>query len=140
MGWANGWYRILFQLSSDHLTITAWIYSTSVVCILGASLNHFVLIVLLRFPVLRKGVGHLIAHLLLCQFLMCAAPVPVFVARVASLHEDPGSMDCWQCKAQHVFHVILSAILNWNEALSKSKKPETFGTLKSLGTMTGLCK
>ncbi|OWA54931.1 hypothetical protein BV898_19318 [Hypsibius exemplaris] len=105
------------NVSVNQLGVTAWIYCTSVLCVVGATLNLFVLILITKYSVLRTGVGHLIAHLLLCQMIMCAAIIPVSVHRITTVPKDLNLIYCRECKEKHPFQVIFTAIINWNEGI-----------------------
>ncbi|OQV25536.1 hypothetical protein BV898_00475 [Hypsibius exemplaris] len=98
--------------------VIAWEYLTSLVCAVGALTNITILLIILRYPLLRKGAGLFIAHLLVCHLAICAVCLPLAILRIAKVTTPSiGLQDPLVCRHQHVFHATFNTLVNWSEGL-----------------------
>ncbi|OQV23636.1 hypothetical protein BV898_02379 [Hypsibius exemplaris] len=95
--------------------IIVWPYMAGVLCSVAAVLNFSALFVIFKFPVLFKGAGFLIAHLLACNAMECLTGIPMLINRVAKAPYI--QMDCGICRYQHGFYITFNNLANWSEAL-----------------------
>ena len=86
-------------ISVPSTAMLVWLGFTGVLCFVGSTANLLVLIVLLKYRVLRQGAGLLICHLLVCGFALSSCYFPIYMSRVNAVMT--GIVPCGICRRQH---------------------------------------
>ncbi|OQV22856.1 hypothetical protein BV898_03288 [Hypsibius exemplaris] len=104
-----------YPFFNTHPAIIVWTYLVGIFSVIGSAANLLVLTVVLLFSSLRKGVGILIPHLLVCHVAVCAVLCPLFLRAYTPKYLRPNA--CEECRYQEPFFLTLAYIINWSDTL-----------------------
>ena len=102
--------------SPRDLAALIWLFLTGLCCGLGCLANSLVLVVILKYQILRQGVGLVIAHLLVCHFIMASVNYPLIMSRVLATMSNV-ELSCELCHQQHPLFVAFNKMVNWSKGL-----------------------
>ncbi|OQV22855.1 hypothetical protein BV898_03287 [Hypsibius exemplaris] len=103
-----------YSIPNTHPAILAYMYLVGIFSVTGSFANLLVLTVVLLFSSLRKGVGILIPHLLICQTVVCAILCPVLLA--GNTKKNVKLHYCESCRYIEPLLLTLSYIINWSDS------------------------